>query len=48
MLIVRQLVTTCMENGCSPGCPGNVFDGVFLCRSFFPFSHEMSQMRSGT
>ena len=24
---------------------GDVFDGVFLC---YPFSHEMSGMRSGT
>ena len=31
-----QPVTTCMGNSCSPGCPDDVFDGVFLGLSFFP------------
>ena len=34
-----------MGNSCSPGCQGEVFDGVFLC---WPFSHKMSWMTSWT
>ena len=36
-------MTTCMENSCSPAA-GDVFVSVL----FYPFSHEMSWMRSGT
>ena len=37
-------MTTCMKNGCSAGCPFDVFGGVLFCAVLF--SREMSWMRS--
>ena len=41
-------MTTSMGNGCSPGCSGDVFDGVLFLIVCCPFSYEMFWMRSGT